>query len=274
MNSNRFMRVLRPAFILSALLTAGPPLAGYELFIHRPEPDRALLSNRGTIIIRGELFGQLLAPSTLPSFNDLTGPIDRWNYGFRNVIYFSPRTRFLAQMVAHDDGHNRTKFDWHFSLRQTLIDSVVLVIGHDSDHDSDHASLLQDKPFYTNRNYVGLGFPIEFQSVYLEPFVWFFHHTNQRAYLDLSGDKLKQEMGIRAAAWIRDAATVSVQLVSRTPELFTVGPSFLLDVILRVRLADWLDFSCGGGLWQDREESPLGRKLKYHRYLWGIAIPF
>ena len=36
----------------------------------------------------------------------------------------------------------------------------------------------------------------------------------------------------------------------------------------------WLELSAGGGLWQDREESPLGRKLKYHKYLWGIAVPF
>ena len=274
MNSNRPLRALLPAAALIACLSAGAPLFGYELFIHRPEPDRSLLSSRRTIVIHGELFGQLLSPSTFPSFTDQTGPIDRWNYGFRDVIYFSPGTRFLAQMVAHDDGHNRTKFDWHFSLRQDLIDGVVLVVGHDSNHDSDHQSLRLGKPYYENRNYVGLGFPMAFESFYLEPFLWLFHHTNQRPYVDLSGDKIKQEMGLRAAVWVRDAATLSVQLASRTPEILTVGPSFVLDVILRVRLADWLELSAGGGLWQDREESPQGRKLKYHKYLWGIAVPF
>lgn len=274
MNSERMNRAFRPALLMSLLLLGGTTLSAYEFFIYRPEPERALLSNRKTIIIHGELFGQLLAPSTLPSFNDLTGPIDRWNYGFRDVIYFSSGTRFLAQMLVHDDGHNRTKFDWHFSLRQNIADNLVLVIGHDSNHDADHQSLRLGKPYYTNRNYFGLGLPLEFESFYIEPFLWFFHHTNQRTHLDLSGDKLKQEMGIRAAAWIRDAATINIQVVSRAAELFNIGPSYVLDVIIRVPLADWLELSCGGGLWQDRLESPSGRKLKYHKYLWGVAIPF
>jgi hypothetical protein len=274
MNSSRPQRLVLAAFALAPILLAGTSLSGDELFIHRPEPERALFSSRRTIVIHGEIFGHLLSPSTFPSFNDGSGPIDRWNYGFRDVIYLSPGTRFLGQMVAHDDGRNRTKFDWHFSLRQDLIESVVLVVGHDSNHDSDHQSLRLGKPYYVNRNYVGLGFPMAFESFYLEPFVWFFHHTNQRSHLDLSGDKIKQETGIRAAVWVRDRATLSVQLASRTPDLFTIGPSFVLDVFLRVRLADWVELSCGGGLWQDREESPEGRKLKYHKYLWGIAIPF
>ena len=274
MNSKRAVRALRPALLMSSLLLLGPALFGYELFIRRPEPDRALFSSRKTIVIQGELFGHLQAPSTFPSFNDLTGRIDRWSYGFRNVIYFTPRTRFLAQLVTHDDGSNRTRFDWHFSLRQAVYDNLVLVIGHDSNHDSDHASFNLGKPFYTNRNYLGLGLPVEFESFFIEPFLRFFHHTNQRTQLDLSGDKLKQELGLRMAAWYRDRATVNIQLVSQTSELFDPGQAFLLDVIIRVRLTDWLELSCGGSLWQDRAESRLGLKKKFHKYLWGIAIPF
>jgi len=131
------------------------------------------------------------------------------------------------------------------------------------------------KPFYTNRNYVGLSLPVEFESFAIEPFIWFFHHTNQRTYLDLSGNKLKQEIGLRAATWLRDGrATVSLQLVSQTSELFYLGQAFRLDVIVRVKLADWIELSWGGGLWQDREESPLGLKQRFYKYTWGLAIPF
>jgi hypothetical protein len=274
MNIKSAVRAFRPAFLFGTLLFLGPALFGYELFIYRPEPDRALLSSRKTIIIRGELFGHLQAPSTFPSYNDLSGLVDRWSYGFRNVIYFTPRTRFLAQLVTHDDGHNRTQYDWHFSLRQSVYDNLVLVIGHDSNHDSDHTSYRLGKPFYTNRNYIGLGLPVEFESFYIEPFLWFFHHTNQRTHLDLSGDKLKQEIGVRMAAWLQDRATINIQLVSQAGQAFYLGQAFLLDVIIRVRLTDWLELSCGGSLWQDREESPLGLKQKFHKYLWGIAIPF
>lgn len=275
MNSDRAVSALGAALLILALgLPAARPAFGYELFIYRPEPDRGLLSNRGTVVIHGELFGFLLTPSTYPSFTDQSGQVDRWNYGFRDVIYFSPKTRFVAQLLTHDDGHNRTKFDWHFSLRHALADGLVLVVGHDSNHDSDHQSLRLGKPYYENRNYVGLGLPLETDSFYLEPFLWLFHHSNQRVYVDLSGAKIKQEMGLRLAAWVRDRATLSVQVASRASEFLTVGPSFVLDVLLRVPVTNWLELSCGGGLWQDREESALGRKLKYHKYLWGIAIPF
>lgn len=274
MNSDRPVRTLRAVLLLGLGVLAGAPLSGYELFIHRPEPERGLLSARRTIVVQGEIFGHLLAPSSFPSYTDQTGLVDRWNYGFRNVIYFSPKTRFLAQLLTHDDGHNRTKFDWHFSLRHGLAENLVLVVGHDSNHDSDHQSLRMGKPYYENRNYVGLGLPLATDAFYLEPFLSLFHHTNQRAHVDLSGDKIKQEMGLRAAVWVRDQATLNVQIVSRASELLTVGTSFVLDVLLRVPVADWLELSCGGGLWQDREKSPLGRKLKYHKYLWGIAIPF
>ncbi len=68
----------------------------------------------------------------------MSGSLDRWNFGFQNIVHFTPTTRFISQLVTHDDGDQRTKFDWHFSLRQTVFENLVFIIGHDSNHDSDH----------------------------------------------------------------------------------------------------------------------------------------
>ena len=264
-----------PAVALIACLSAGAPLFGYELFIHRPEPDRSLLSSRRTIVIHGELFGQLLSPSTFPSFTDQTGLIDRWNYGFRDVIYFSAGTRFLAQMVAHDDGHNRTKFDWHFTLRQEIARNLAVFFGHDSDHDSDRGSRLDGRSFYTNRNYLGLSAPFSGEDFLVEPFLRFFlGTTNQRTRLDLSGEVLKQESGLRLGARFGPATTLSLQALIQSSAVFDRARAWLADVCLRLRLTDWLEASVGGGLWRDWDADASGRRQTFSKLFWGIAVPF
>jgi hypothetical protein len=224
--------------------------------------------------MRGELFASLLAPSTFPSYNDLSGATDRWHFGFQDRIGITPTTVLLGQLLTHDDGTQRTKFDWHFSLRQTLIENLVLTIGHDSDHDAEHLSTVRGKPFFTNRNYIGLGMPVAGQAVYVEPFIRFFHHTNLRTFLDMSGEKIVQEFGLRLAARPVPGADLHGQIFSRTDRYFEIGRDFVLEIIARFRVTDWFEFSWGFGLWRDLELSPAGRRQSFAKMMWGVAVPF
>lgn len=244
------------------------------LFIYRPTKEKVSLLDSGLLNPRGEIFALLLMPSNFPSFNDLSGREDRWNFGFQMYLDLTPSTEILAQLVTHDDGYNRTKFDWHFSLRQKIDRHIVLIVGHDSNHDSDHLSFINGKPFYLNRNYLGFGLCLATKKIYFEPFIWFFHHTNQRLHLDLSGEKLKQEYGLRLALLLSPELTLSCQTIFQSDVAFARGQTALADFILRIKLLSWLELSLGGGLWQDLEESRLGQRQTFHKIAWGIALPF
>ncbi len=247
---------------------------GTEVFIHRPGLNEVPLTLAKKLIVHGEVFVNRLSPSTFPSYNDLSGPPDVWNFGFQNYFPITKTTTLMAQLLTHDDGGQRTKFDWHFHLRQAIVDNLVVIIGHDSDHDSEHTSRLLEKPFYTNRNYVGIGIPVEGHNFYIEPFTWFFHHSNQRAYLDLSGERLEQEYGLRASVWAREGISAHVQAVFQTANVFTLGQAFLGELIIRLRISSWLELSIGGSIWTDIEPSPLGVKQSFHKIAWGVAVPF
>lgn len=266
-------KVVAFTFLTSFLLLV-QSLFAIEIFIYRPRKDKKPLAQEKRLSIHGELFGHLQFPSTFPSYNDLSGPEDRWNFGFQNLIFFTKNTFLLAQLVTHDDGHRRTKFDWHFSLRHLPFENLVLIMGHDSNHDSDRQSLVGGKPYYVNRNYVGFGIPFKTGIVYIEPFTWFFHNTNERGHLDLSGNKLRQEFGVRVGFWFREKYGFHLQIVSRSETLFALGQTFLSDLIIRIKLSDWIELSFGGGLWKDIVESRLGNKQNYYKLIWGIAIPF
>ena len=243
--------------------------SGYEIFIYRPYKDKKPLFREKKLFIRGEFFGQLQIPSTFPSFNDYSGSEDRWNYGFRNLIFLTDSTYLTAQLVTHDDGQKRTKFDWHFSFRQLFTQNLVLIVGHDSNHDSDYKS-----PYFVNRNYIGLGLPFEQGSFYLEPFTWFFHHTNQRGHLDQSGNKLRQEYGLRIGGWLSGRTSFHLQVIAQTEKLFSLGQAFLADLIIRVKMLEWMELSLGASLYKDIGESRLGNHKKFYKFIWGIAIPF
>ena len=265
------------AFVVTAAalaLLAASPAAGTEIFIHRPGLNATSLSVSRKVVLHGDIFAFHLAPSTFPSWNDLSGPIDRWNMGFQNYFPITPTTTLVAQLLTHDDGTKRTKFDWHFHLRQLLVENVALIVGHDSDHDSEHQSTLGGKPYYTNRNYIGLGLPFEGRGYYIEPFTWFFHHSNQRAGLDLSGERIRQEYGLRASLWGREGWSVHLQSYIQTAKTFSLGQAFFGEVIFRLRLASWLELAVGGSLWADLETSAVGAKQNFHKLMWGIAIPF
>jgi hypothetical protein len=245
-----------------------------ETFIHHPGLNTTSLAESRKIILHGDVFLHYLSPSTFPSYNDLSGRADRWNMGFQDYFPITRTTTLMAQMVAHDDGTQRTKFDWHFHLRQAVFRNLAIIVGHDSDHDSEHQSLLRGKPYYTNRNYIGIGIPFEGRHFYLEPFTWFFHHSNQRVGLDLSGERLRQEYGLRASLWVDEGVSVHLQACLQTPVAFSRGQAFSGEIIFRLRLVPWLEMSLGGGLWADLAETALGAKQSYHKLLWGIAVPF
>lgn len=259
---------------LAGILLLPAILAGHELFIYRRYDPRDNLLAQRKITMHGELFGQLLYPSSYPSYNDLSGENDRWNFGFHDHFFISPGTLFHAQLVTHDKDGERTKFDWHFSLRQRLFSVLALDIGHDSDHDSDHTSYLNGKPYYTNRNYVGLHLSWAGASFLVEPFLRFFHSTNQRTYLDLSGEKLHQEYGLRVGVAFGRAGGLSLQVLGQSSTVFGRVETGLAELILRFRLEDWLEATLGGGIWTDARTSPQGKKQTFSKLLWGIAIPF
>lgn len=260
------------ALVLRLALAA--PLAGQEIFIYREFDRKEALTLTKRLIMRGEFFAQVQAPSSFPSYNDLSGPDDRWTLGFQDYFLVTPTTRILAQLVAHNHGKAFTKFDWHFSLRQEIITNLVLIIGHDSNHDADHASYLGDKRFYTNRNYIGVGAPFAGKGYLIEPFLRFFHHTNQPTRLDLSGDKLKQESGLRVGAQLSPAATLSFEALIQSSAVFNLAEAWTADVILRFRLTAWLEATLGGAVWQDWGTDSAGQKLTYTKLFWGIAVPF
>ena len=255
------------------LMASGSALAT-EIFIHRPGLNATSLAASGKVILHGDIFFHYLAPSNFPSYNDLTGRPDRWNMGFQDYFPITPTTTLMAQMVAHDDGRQRTKFDWHFHLRQAVLRNLVVFIGHDSDHDAEHQSFLRGKPYYTNRNYVGIGLPFEGRHFFLEPFTWFFHHSNQRVGLDLSGERIRQEYGLRASVWADEGLSAHLQACFQTATVFSLGQAFSGELIVRLRLASWLELSLGGSLWADLETTALGSKRSFHKLVWGAAVPF
>lgn len=261
-------------FLIILCLLISQEAFAQPLFIYRSEVKKNPLIESGRIDPRGQLFAFLLLPSNFPSFNDFSGDPDRWNFGFQLFFDLTPSSELLAQLITHDDGRNRTKFDWHFSLRQFLGRYLVFLVGHDSNHDSDHLSYFKDKPFYLNRNYLGLGLCFSSKKIYFEPFIWFFHHTNQRLHLDLSGAKLKQEYGFRFGLSLSPEASLSWQTIFQTNVLFARGQMVLTDLILRIQLLSWMEFSLGTSLWKDIQESPLGSRQTFYKFLWGIVLPF
>jgi len=261
------------SFLIAGMFTPGF-LHAQEIFIHRPGLDKHPVEMRHRITLHGEYFGSLLYPGNFPAYNDLSGPEDRWLYGFQNIIHLGNTSRFFAQMLAHDDGGRRTKFDWHFSLRQHLLENLVLIFGHDSNHDSDYQSTLRGKSFYLNRNYVGFGLPYSQNGFYIEPFTWFFHHSNQRSHLDYSGEELRQEYGIRLGAVPLPGTTVSFQIIAQSDTIFALGQSYLADLIFRFQATGFLELSAGLRSWKDIGESRLGQSRHYYQLEWGIAVVF
>ncbi len=271
MNFNK-IRFLTTVFLAVILFLS--PLQAYEIFIYRPHMKKMSLSQYGKITLHGEIFGYLQYPSTFPSYNDLSGEIDRWTFGFQNIIYLTENTVFLAQLVTHDDGSQRTKFDWHFSLRHKLFENFVLIAGHDSNHDAENQSYVNGKEFFINRNYAGFGIPFTLGNLYIEPFTWIMHHTNQPGNLDFSGNILKQEYGIRMGLWINNQVGIHFQYLSQMEELFSQSQSFLADLIIRIKVVKFLEISLGARIWKDVIESRLGNNLMYYKLLWGAAVPF
>lgn len=248
----------------------------YELFIYRPYLNKKPFSEEHKIYIHGEYFALFLSPCTFPSYNDLQGGEDTWNFGFRNIIFFTENTSFLAQLVTHDQGERRTKFDWHFSLRQVVSEHLVLILGHDSNHDSDYKSVLTyPKRYYVNRNYIGLGIPFEKDSLYIEPFIFFLlGNTRQLLHLDLSGPHNRREYGLRIGAWFKEKVGLHFQILTQGDKILSLGNTLLADLIIRLKLSNWFELSLGGGIWQDIKTSPAGNKKSFHKLIWGIAIPF
>lgn len=264
----------KKAAAAAILLALAMPVSAYELFIWRPPAPQEAISKTGRLTLRGEFFGYWLGPSSVPSYNDFSGAVDRWNLGFQDLVQITPTTRLKAQLLTHDDGRQRTKFDWHFDLRQEIFQNLVLIVGHDSDHDAEHQSRRAGKPYYTNRNYIGFSLPIAGRDYHVEAFTWFFHHTNLRAYLDLTGEKIKQEFGLRAAGRLAEGFTLHGQIFAQTDTLFYLGRSWNLEVFARLALTRWLELSWGFSLWRDMEISPGGLKQSFSKIMWGIAVPF
>jgi hypothetical protein len=109
---------------------------------------------------------------------------------------------------------------------------------------------------------------------YFEPFTWLLFHTNQIGHLDLSGNEVLQEYGIRIGGRPHERIGLSLQIVAQSEAFFSIGQTFMADLIIRVKLLDYLELSFGGSIWKDIQESRLGNKQTFFKLHWGIAIPF
>lgn len=272
MNFKKHLLIL--AIFAGLFYANGLEAPAQEKFVFRQYKDKEPLFPNEKITLHGEFFGYLQAPSNFPSYNDLSGKKDRWTFGFQNRIFIAEEVAFIAQLVTHDDGSKRTKFDWHFSLRYNPLENLVLILGHDSNHDSDYQSRLNGLFYYLNRNYFGFGLPFQAGDFYFEPFTWLLFHTNHKGHLDLSGENLLHEYGIRVGAWIQDRYGISLQVIAQSEAFFALGQAYMADLIFRIRLLDFIELSFGGSIWRDIQESRLGNKKTFTKLLWGIAIPF
>jgi hypothetical protein len=92
--------------------------------------------------------------------------------------------------------------------------------------------------------------------------------------LDLSGERLRQEYGLRASLWADEGLSVHLQTCFQTAAAFSLGQAFSGEIILRLKLVPWLELSLGGSLWADLEKTALGAKQSFYKLVWGIAVPF
>jgi len=266
-------RLLFGTFLL--LLPLAARLAGYEMFVFRRYDRKEAFSLTGRVRLQGDLFAQVQAPSSFPSYNDHSGPADRWTIGFQEQLVITPTTFLVGQLVAHNRGPEFTKFDWHFSLRQEVMSNLVVLFGHDSDHDADHESLLDGKHYFTNRNYFGVEVPVTGADLLVEPFLRFFlGSTRQPTRLDLTGDEISQESGVRLGARFGPSVTLSAQALVQSSAVFNLAQAWLAEVIVRFRLTGWLEATVGGTVWQDWGEDTAGVKQTFSRLSWGLAVPF
>lgn len=275
MNFNHQRNYTAISLILTLLLLLIPgKILAQEIFVYRPFLEKDPISSSHKVTVYGDYFGYVIYPGNMPGYNDRSGEADRLNFGFQNVLFLGRNTRFIGQLLTHDDGHRRTKFDWHFSLRQTLFEHFVLIVGHDSNHDSDYQSTLDGKKYFVNRNYVGIGIPFTAGRFFIEPFTWLFHHSNQRSHLDSSGEKLRQEFGIRVGTYVEKRATIGFQWIAQSKGRFSYAQSYFFDLIVRIKLLNYLELSLGSRFWRDIQRSPAGNKQSFYQIMWGIAVPF
>ena len=270
-----FKEKLGYLIIIFALILIYPRgVDAQEIFIFRPHLEKDPISLKKKVTVHGDYFGYIVYPGNFPGYNDLSGGKDRFHFGFQNIVFLGKNTRFVGQLLTHDDSQRRTKFDWHFSLRHALSDNLVLIIGHDSNHDSDYQSTLNQEKYFVNRNYIGLGIPFTAGRFFIEPFTWFFHHSNQRSYLDLSGDRLRQEFGIRVGTWIGKSTSISFQWLAQSQARFSYAQTYRADLIIRIKVLEYLELSLGSRFWKDIQESPKENKKQFYSVFWGIVIPF
>jgi hypothetical protein len=252
---------------------AGLPsvLSGYEVFIYRRFDPRENLFDQKRITLHGELFGQLLSPSTFPSYNDLSGEEDRWNFGFHNYLLISPSTVLHTQLLTHDMGGERTKFDWHFSVRQQLIRSLASIWGMIRPRFGPHQHL-RGRPYYSTAITSG-SMCLEAGSLLSSTLHPILPSHEPDSILTL-GRETPSELRPAGRHVPRGVVGFSFQLLP-SPAVPSAGSEVWLgDLILRARLAGWLETTLGGGVWSDLIRSPLGNKQTFYKLIWGIAIPF
>jgi hypothetical protein len=75
-------------------------------------------------------------------------------------------------------------------------------------------------------------------------------------------------------AWWEDRLGLSLQFIGQSEVFFSLGQAFLVDLLLRVKLSDYLELSLGASVWKDLQESRLGNNQKFHKIIWGVAVPF
>ena len=90
----------------------------------------------------------------------------------------------------------------------------------------------------------------------------------------MSGEEVKQEFGLRLGYWFENGIGIHSQIFTQTEDLFALGQTYLATLFIRVRIFKSLEISLGSSIWKDTQESSLGNKDMFYKFMWGIAIPF
>jgi hypothetical protein len=83
-----------------------------------------------------------------------------------------------------------------------------------------------------------------------------------------------QEFGFRVGTWIEELVGISFQWIAQSQARFSTAQAYRADLVIRVKLMNYLEFSAGTWIWRDIQESPKGNKQQFYSIFWGIAIPF
>jgi len=90
----------------------------------------------------------------------------------------------------------------------------------------------------------------------------------------MSGEKVKQEFGIRLGYWFENGVGIHGQIFAQTDNLLAAAQTYRATLFIHIRIFESLEISLGSSIWKDIRESNLGHKDMFYKFMWGIVVPF